>query len=124
MVSRSHADCEPWVFATGRRECLDHIVVMGEKHVRHHLANYATYHIAARGRHLALDKDAPLYRPAQKVGRITSVPWLGGLHHQYIRMANRRASGQDFQQPQAGGSACAEDGGAGDARPIKETPYH
>jgi transposase InsO family protein len=69
-----------------RRECLDHVVVLGERHLRHQLANYATYHNAART-HLALDKDAPLHRPAQNVGRITSVPWLGGLHHQYIRMA-------------------------------------
>jgi hypothetical protein len=39
--------------------------------------------------HLALDKDTPLHRPAQTVGRrrIASVTWLGGLHRHYVRMA-------------------------------------
>jgi hypothetical protein len=50
------------------------------------LANYATYHNGVRT-HLALGKDAPLHPPAQTVGRITSVPWLHGLHQQYVRMA-------------------------------------
>jgi hypothetical protein len=36
---------------------------------------------------LALNKDTPLYRPAQTVGRIASVTWLGGLHRHYVRMA-------------------------------------
>jgi transposase InsO family protein len=69
-----------------RRECLDHVVVFGERHLRELLPNYATYYNAART-HLALDKDAPLYRPTQTVGRIASVSWLGGLHQQYVRMA-------------------------------------
>jgi hypothetical protein len=37
--------------------------------------------------HLALDKDTPVHRPTQTVGRIASVSWLGGLHSQYVRMA-------------------------------------
>ena len=69
-----------------RRECLDHVVVFGERHLRELLANYATYYNAARTR-LALDKDAPLYRPTQTVGSIASVSWLRGLHRQYVRMA-------------------------------------
>ena len=68
-----------------RRECLDHVVVLGEKHLRHLLANYATYYNGVRT-HLALDEDAPLHRPAQTVGLIASVTWLGGLHRHYIRM--------------------------------------
>jgi hypothetical protein len=55
-----------------RRECLDHVVVLGERHLRHLLANYATYYNGVRT-HLALDKDTPLHRPAQTVGRIASV---------------------------------------------------
>jgi transposase InsO family protein len=61
-----------------RRECLDHVVVLGERHLRHLLANYATYYNGVRT-HLALDKDTPLHRPVQTVGRIASVTWLGGL---------------------------------------------
>jgi TolB-like protein len=46
-----------------RRECLDHVVVLGERNLRHLLANYATYYNGVRT-HLALDKDAPLHRSA------------------------------------------------------------
>ena len=69
-----------------RRECLDHVVVFGERHLRELLANYSAYHNEVRT-HLALGKDAPLHRPMQTAGRIASVSWLGGLHHQYVRMA-------------------------------------
>ena len=69
-----------------RRECLDHVVVFGESHLRHLLARYCAYYNGART-HLALEKDSPLHRPVQAVGRIASVPWLGGLHHQYVRIA-------------------------------------
>ena len=69
-----------------RRECLDHVVVFGESHLRHLLAKYSAYYSEART-HLALDKDTPLHRPAQTVGRIASISWLDGLHRQYVRMA-------------------------------------
>ena len=69
-----------------RRECLDHVVVFGEAHLRRILTAYATYYNGVRT-HLALEKDAPLRRPIQSVGRILPVPILGGLHHQYVRMA-------------------------------------
>ena len=69
-----------------RHECLDHVVALGEGHVRHLLANYQAYYNDVRT-HLALDKDAPLRRPPQTVGELTSIPWLGGLHCQYTRTA-------------------------------------
>ena len=69
-----------------RRDCLDHVVVLGESHLRFLLAKYTSYYNGART-HLALDKDAPLHRPVHTVGPITSVAWLGGLHRQYVRMA-------------------------------------
>ena len=69
-----------------RREILDHVVVLGERHLRDQLANYSAYYNEVRT-HVALGKDTPLHRPAQTVGRIASVSWLGGLHHQYVRMA-------------------------------------
>ena len=69
-----------------RRECLDHVVVLGEKHLRRLPANYCIYYNEVRT-HLALDKDAPFHRPTQTVGYIASGCWLGGLHRQYVRMA-------------------------------------
>jgi transposase InsO family protein len=67
-----------------RRECLDHMVIFGEGHLRRTLRAYADYYNRART-HPALAKDAPLDRPVQSVGHIISVPLLGGLHHQYAR---------------------------------------
>ena len=54
-----------------RRECLDHVVVLGERHLRERLAN-STYYNEVRT-HVVLDKDAPRHRPVQTVGRIASV---------------------------------------------------
>jgi hypothetical protein len=58
----------------------------GEAHLRRTLAAYAAYYNGLRT-HLALKKDAPLWRPTQWVGRILPMPILGSLHHQYVRMA-------------------------------------
>jgi transposase InsO family protein len=69
-----------------RRECLDHVVVLGAAHLRRILSAYSAYYNEVRT-HLALGKDAPLGRPIQAVGPVVSVPMLGGLHHQYLRMA-------------------------------------
>ena len=71
-----------------RRECLDHVVVLGERHLRRILAAYFTYYHRART-HLSLDKDAPDSRPIAPLGSgmIISVPEVGGLHHRYVRRA-------------------------------------
>ena len=68
-----------------RRECLDHVVVFGERHLRHLLRSYMQYYNDART-HLSLSKDAPIPRAVQVVGRILPTPVLGGLHHQYVRI--------------------------------------
>jgi len=68
-----------------RRECLDHVVVTGEQHLRHVLACYLDYYNAVRT-HLSLGKDAPNGRGIQRYGRVERRPMLGGLHHQYIRI--------------------------------------
>src|SRR5262249_53243757 len=68
-----------------RRECLDHVVIFGEAHLRQVLNAYATYYNNVRT-HLSLAKDAPLVRPVRRVGSIAAKPILGGLHHQYCRM--------------------------------------
>ena len=68
-----------------RRECIDHIIVFGERHLRHMLRSYMTYYNEARTR-LSLNKDSPVPRSTQSHGRILGVPILGGLHHQYVRV--------------------------------------
>src|SRR6266403_558767 len=68
-----------------RRECLDHIIVSGEAHLRQILQSYARYYNETRT-HLALDKDAPLSRTVKRAGRIFCRPVLGGLHHEYVRI--------------------------------------
>ena len=68
-----------------RRECLDHVLVLGEAHLRRILVAYARYYNEART-HLALGKDAPNGRPIQRNGVINALPFLGGLHHQYVRI--------------------------------------
>jgi hypothetical protein len=67
-----------------RRECLDHIVIMGEDHLRRVLEAYASYYNRVRP-HLALDKDAPEPRSVQRIGQVVTRPILGGLHHEYCR---------------------------------------
>jgi len=64
---------------------LDHIVVLGERHLRHILAAYANYYNEVRT-HLSLDKDAPVSRAAHTIGRILPRPILAGLHHHYVRI--------------------------------------
>jgi transposase InsO family protein len=68
-----------------RREVLDHVVVLGVLHLRHLLSSYVTYYNEART-HLSVDKDAPIPRKVQSIGRIVARPHLGGLHHQYVRI--------------------------------------
>jgi transposase InsO family protein len=68
-----------------RRECLDHVLVFGEPHLRRVLKTYAAYYNEVRT-HLALDKDAPNFPRSQTVGSIIAIPILGGLHHQYVRI--------------------------------------
>jgi transposase InsO family protein len=68
-----------------RRDCLDHVVVFGDRHLRHLLRSYQKYYNEART-HLSLHKDAPIARSVQIVGRTLAMPVLGGLHHKYIRI--------------------------------------
>jgi transposase InsO family protein len=86
------APASPWqngfaerLIGSIRRECVDHLVVLGEAHLRRILQRYADYYNKIRT-HRSLDKDAPVYRSIQRVGSITSQAILGGLHHQYVRI--------------------------------------
>jgi transposase InsO family protein len=86
------APASPWqngfaerLIGSIRHECLDHIIVLGEAHLRRILQFYARYYNETRT-HLALDKDAPLSRTVKRSGRILCRPALGGLHHEYVRI--------------------------------------
>ena len=68
-----------------RRECVDHVVALGEQHLRRVLRSYARYYNEART-HRSLNKDAPITRPVQRTGHIASHALVGGLHHQYVRI--------------------------------------
>src|SRR6202022_2779580 len=61
-----------------RRECVDHVVVLGERHLRHVLLSYMEYFNEART-HLSLNKDASIPRAVHAAGRILCRPILGGI---------------------------------------------
>jgi len=71
-----------------RRACLNHVLVLGDRHLRRILTRYFVYYHQART-HLALDKDAPNPRPIEfpAAGQIVAVPEVGGLHHRYLPQA-------------------------------------
>ena len=73
------------LIGTLRRECLDHVLIFGEWHLRRILTSYSLYYNETRT-HLGLSKDAPLRRAIHRCGAIVATPVLGGLHHRYIRM--------------------------------------
>jgi hypothetical protein len=71
-----------------RRECLNRVIVLGERHLRRILTRYFSYYHQGRT-HLALDKDAPDIRPIALpvTGRIVQTSEVGGLHLRYVRQA-------------------------------------
>ena len=86
------APASPWqngfaerLIGSIRRECVDHIIVLGEAHLRRILKSYAKYYNRVRT-HRSLNKDAPVSCPVQRTGVISSRAILGGLHHQYVRV--------------------------------------
>jgi hypothetical protein len=84
------------LIGTIRRECVDHIVVLGETHLRRILREYAGYYNTART-HRSLDQDAPVSRPVQQIGRIVSHACHNGL---YSRCAHPTV-GQPARQAQS-----------------------
>jgi transposase InsO family protein len=86
------APASPWqngfaelLIGSMRRECVDHIVVWSEDHLRRILRAYGRYYNNIRT-HRSLEKDAPAFRPIQRIGNIASHAILGGLHHHYVRV--------------------------------------
>ena len=89
------APASPWqnpyverVIGSIRRECLNHIIVLNEQHLRRVLRAYVAYYQRSRT-HLALGKDTPEGRAIDPAGagRIVTRPEVGGLHHRYERQA-------------------------------------
>jgi hypothetical protein len=68
-----------------RRDCVDHLIIVDEHHLRCLLRDYAAYYNRLRT-HLSLNKDAPLGRPVQSHGVLHRLPHFGGLHHSFVRM--------------------------------------
>jgi putative transposase len=76
------------VIGTIRRELLDHVIVLNERHLRRRLRSYLGYYHGSRT-HLALEKDAPEPRAVEppERGEVVTMPQVGGLHHRYLRRA-------------------------------------
>jgi putative transposase len=69
-----------------RRECVNHVIVLGENHMRQILKSYFAYYNASRT-HLSLAKDTPVGRGIERRGEVLVLPQVGGLHHRYSRLA-------------------------------------
>ena len=71
-----------------RRECLDHVVVLNEQHLRRILRSYLVYYHESRT-HLSLDRNSPVPREIEPPERakVIAIPQVGGLHHRYRRVA-------------------------------------
>lgn len=95
LVEVTTALRSPWenpyverVIGSIRRECLNHTIIIGERHLRRVVANYVGYYNTVRT-HMSLEKDAPDTRPIHgpRQGRIVRRPHCDGLHHEYRRTA-------------------------------------
>ena len=73
---------------TLRRDCLNHVIVLGESHLRRIVRNYLGYYHDCRT-HLSLEKDSPEPRAIEPLesGEIIALHQVGGLHHRYTRRA-------------------------------------
>lgn len=74
------------VIGTIRRECLDHLIVFNESHLREILKEYFYYYNKFRT-HLGLEKNTPESRPIEPYGKLANTPILNGLHNIYFREA-------------------------------------
>ena len=77
------------VIGTLRRELLDHVIVMNERHLRRLLRRFVNEYYHRCRTQLSLGKDAPEARSIEppEMGKVIELPLVGGLHHQYTRRA-------------------------------------
>src|SRR5438105_544215 len=89
------APASPWqnpyverVIGLIRRECLDHVIILNEAHLKRILGSYFAYYHEART-HLSLERNAPTPREVEppERGPVRAIPQVGGLHHRYTRAA-------------------------------------
>ncbi len=95
-VSKKYAlPRSPWqnafverVIGSIRRDCLDHVIVLNERHLKRILTSYFEYYHRWRT-NLSLEMDSPESRALQPpcLGKVVDVPEVGGLHHHYERLA-------------------------------------
>jgi len=79
-------DCERMI-GSFRRDCLDHVIILNESHLRRIVKSYLNYFQECRT-HLSLAKDCPEPRatdPPENGGIVVAFPKVGGLHHVYRR---------------------------------------
>jgi len=76
------------VIGSIRRECANHMIALGERHLGRIISSYVRYYNQTRT-HLSLSKDAPAGRREQPPdqGRVMELKRVGGLHHEYVRQA-------------------------------------
>jgi putative transposase len=76
------------VVGTLRRECLDHVIVLNEAHLRRIVNSFVDYYHVSRP-HQSLGRNAPVPRNVEppSMGKLTAIPQVGGLHHRYSRAA-------------------------------------
>jgi transposase InsO family protein len=81
------------VIGSIRRECLDHIIILSERHLLRVLRGYLEYYHGSRT-HPGLEKDCPVPRGGEPhdLGPVLEEPMVGGLHHRYSRRAARPSS--------------------------------
>jgi putative transposase len=74
---------------TLRRELLDHVIVLGERHLLHLVRQHANQYYNEDRPHMSLDRDAPALRAVEPPddGKVVALPRVGGLHHRHIRRA-------------------------------------
>jgi putative transposase len=84
---RANAFCERFLGSL-RRECLDYILILSERHLRRIMTEYVTYFNYARP-HQGINQRIPCdpQLPDDSAGEIVGIPVLGGLHHDYQRKA-------------------------------------
>ncbi len=77
------------VIGTLRRELVDHIIVMNQRHLRRLLRRFVGEYYHPCRTHLSLGKDSPESRAVEppEMGEVVELPLVGGLHHRYTRRA-------------------------------------